>query len=241
MEGYIKVPVSVLRNTAISPMAKLLYGEVALLCQAKGYCWATNSHLSAVLGVSKRTVTRLLAELQEAGFIHHKMVVNQISGMKRERLLRLAGVTGAAVAAAAPRQEEAVGTTENGKKNDSPAMDIFDDTPVTSPAMAAQEEPDDAELAPMEQVELWMASQYPDWSAQAADQVYEAIESFLEHCERQRRPLRSWVVISLLCKRLTDISGGRPHTMAKQLKHAVLNGWTWVYPLTETEGLPQPG
>lgn len=41
-ETYSKIPSKVKYNNCICPNAKLLYGEISLLCYTNGYCYATN-------------------------------------------------------------------------------------------------------------------------------------------------------------------------------------------------------
>ena len=68
-EKYSKIPLSIKNNTKLSSNAKLLYGDIQLLCYKNGYCFATNKHLGDELSVTKRTITRLLTELESNGFI----------------------------------------------------------------------------------------------------------------------------------------------------------------------------
>ena len=45
-ERFIKIPDTVKRMKGLSDGAKLLYGELLALTQAKGFCFATNLHLA---------------------------------------------------------------------------------------------------------------------------------------------------------------------------------------------------
>lgn len=69
MENYLKVPVAISGNTALNLGAKMLYGAVAALCNNKGFCWANNSYLAKILGVTTRSITRYLAQLRDAGLV----------------------------------------------------------------------------------------------------------------------------------------------------------------------------
>ncbi|MGE5418505.1 MAG: helix-turn-helix domain-containing protein [Accumulibacter sp.] len=66
-------------DSSLTPMARLIYIEVCKLCNAKGYCWARNSFFAEKYGLSLRTVSRHLQELEG------KYIV--ISGKGSKRLI----------------------------------------------------------------------------------------------------------------------------------------------------------
>lgn len=68
--GYWAViPAGVRYNEQIPPNAKLLYAEISSLTQEDGYCWATNEYFQKVFGFSERSIRRLFASLEDAGYI----------------------------------------------------------------------------------------------------------------------------------------------------------------------------
>lgn len=66
---YAIIPPGVRYNHRLSPNAKLLYGELAALQNIVKRVFIGNTHLSKLLGVSTRTIQRLLEELQEHDLI----------------------------------------------------------------------------------------------------------------------------------------------------------------------------
>ena len=66
---YAVIPPGVRYNRRLSPNAKLLYGELAALQNIVKRVFIGNTHLSKLLGVSTRTIQRLLEELQEHDLI----------------------------------------------------------------------------------------------------------------------------------------------------------------------------
>lgn len=76
-EKYSKIPLKVKNNQNICLNAKLLYGDIKLLCHCKGYCFATNRFLADSLGITTRTITRILKELENEGFIRIEYCCNQ--------------------------------------------------------------------------------------------------------------------------------------------------------------------
>lgn len=74
----------------ISDGAKLFYAQVSRFANSGGVCWKSNPTLSAELGVSERTVTRYVAELENAGFICTEFVGVRDKKRRSERHIRLA-------------------------------------------------------------------------------------------------------------------------------------------------------
>ena len=68
-EKYSKIPLSIKNNENICSNAKILYGDILLLCHSKGYCYATNKFLAASLKVTTRTIIRLINELEKNNLI----------------------------------------------------------------------------------------------------------------------------------------------------------------------------
>ena len=68
------IPANVRYHTALSPNAKLLYGEITALADQTGYCWASNKYLAERFLWGERTVSRLIAQMQELELITIEMV-----------------------------------------------------------------------------------------------------------------------------------------------------------------------
>ncbi len=66
---YAVIPGFVRYDNNLVSVAKLLYGEITALCSEKGYCWATNEYFSNLYNVNKKTISRWLKGLSEAGYI----------------------------------------------------------------------------------------------------------------------------------------------------------------------------
>lgn len=65
---------------ALTPGAKLMYGELSALCVSEGYCTATNKYLAGLYSVNERTIQRYLELLDQLGFI--KIVIE--AGSRRK-------------------------------------------------------------------------------------------------------------------------------------------------------------
>ena len=66
---WVRIPAALRYDRRLSAKAKLLYGEIEALACRTGYCHAHNGYFCARLGMSDRTVTRLLAELVREGYL----------------------------------------------------------------------------------------------------------------------------------------------------------------------------
>ena len=68
------IPSDVRYHTALSPNAKLLYGEITALADRNGYCWASNEYLANQFRWGERTVSRLISQMKELGLLRIEMV-----------------------------------------------------------------------------------------------------------------------------------------------------------------------
>ena len=70
MSGFFAIiPAHVLDDQALNAAQKILYAEISALCNREGYCWARNTYFSTKIGVTVRTVSRWLNELEDNGHI----------------------------------------------------------------------------------------------------------------------------------------------------------------------------
>lgn len=66
---FAVIPASVRYDRDLSAAAKLLYGEIAALCNQEGFCWASNRYFSGLYDTNPRTVQRWLDDLAAHGYI----------------------------------------------------------------------------------------------------------------------------------------------------------------------------
>lgn len=66
---YAIIPASVRYDKDLTANAKLLYGEITALCNAEGYCWASNNYFAELYGMSLRHISRLISQLHKKGYV----------------------------------------------------------------------------------------------------------------------------------------------------------------------------
>ena len=71
---YVAIPLEICRDKNLSASAKLIYGQISYLANLKGYCYASNSYLADISGLSTKTVTRAIMELKTKGYLVCKFV-----------------------------------------------------------------------------------------------------------------------------------------------------------------------
>ena len=85
--GYTALlPPAVRYDQELRPAAKLLYAEISAMSDVTGFCWASNRYLGALLGIAKRTVTDLLSQLEERGYIMIETLRNEKNEVTERRL-----------------------------------------------------------------------------------------------------------------------------------------------------------
>jgi hypothetical protein len=66
---YAIIPANVRYDESLPPNAKLLYGEITALCNAEGFCWASNKYFAELYGVSTISISKWINVLAKSGYI----------------------------------------------------------------------------------------------------------------------------------------------------------------------------
>lgn len=77
-KGYFAViPANVRYDDSLPPNAKLLYGEITALCNAEGYCWASNKYFAELYGVSVVSISKWIHALAKRGYITSEIIYKE--------------------------------------------------------------------------------------------------------------------------------------------------------------------
>lgn len=74
---YAIIPANVRYDKNLKDKAKLLYGEITSLSTKDGYCWATNRYFADLYDVSTTTISTLIKNLVDRGYIKSQIVYKE--------------------------------------------------------------------------------------------------------------------------------------------------------------------
>lgn len=63
------IPTSLLGDSRLTFLERLLLIDILSLCKKKGYCWATNEYFKKLFSVSKQTISKSISSLSKYGYI----------------------------------------------------------------------------------------------------------------------------------------------------------------------------
>lgn len=86
---YAVIPANVRYDESLPPNAKLLYGEITALCNAEGYCWASNKYFADLYGVSPITISRWINILSSRGYVASEIVYKEGTKEIDKRYIRI--------------------------------------------------------------------------------------------------------------------------------------------------------
>lgn len=66
---YAIIPANVRYDKRLSPLTRLIYGEITALTNEKGYCFATNAYFAKLYSMSNVSISRCISELKEHNYI----------------------------------------------------------------------------------------------------------------------------------------------------------------------------
>lgn len=84
---YAIIPANVRYDKALPAGAKLMYGEITALSNAKGYCFASNGYFAELYGCTPQAISKWIKALETGGYVKIKYVGE--SG-KQERRVSIA-------------------------------------------------------------------------------------------------------------------------------------------------------
>ena len=74
---YITIPAQVLHDNRLTPLSRLIYGELRALANIHGYAWINNNGLANRYDVSKYTISRSVSEIEKLGYIKSELIYKE--------------------------------------------------------------------------------------------------------------------------------------------------------------------
>lgn len=86
---YAIIPANVRYDDNLKDKAKLLYGEITALSDKNGYCFASNRYFAELYNVSQTTISLLIKNLTDNGYIENEIIYKEGSKEILNRYLKI--------------------------------------------------------------------------------------------------------------------------------------------------------
>lgn len=124
---YAIIPANVRYDESLPPNAKLLYGEITALCNAEGYCWASNKYFADLYGVSILSIKRWIKALLDRGYITTRLVYKEGSKEIDTRYIQICTEVVSKMIRGSNKNEPTCGI-KNDTDNNTPINNTFNTT-----------------------------------------------------------------------------------------------------------------
>lgn len=226
---YAIIPADVRYDEQLTANAKLLYGELTALADSRGYCWATNQYFADLYGLSIKTISRLIRELETRGYIRTEMATIATGNERRIYSGAFMVIEGGMYKnVQTPSRRKVQGGIDN---NVQPPL----------PKNVQRGMDKNVQLYNKNNTGEYNTPLPPDLKKRVAEYcgdneaLLSALLSFAELRKKKRKPILTDRQLTLLFNRLDKLSEGRPGLCVLLLDKAVLRGWDSIYPLKPDE------
>lgn len=86
---YAIIPASVRYDKRLNSTTKLLYGEITSLSNKEGFCWASNSYFAELYDVVPHTISKLISQLAQCGYITIELTYKEDSKQVDQRIIKI--------------------------------------------------------------------------------------------------------------------------------------------------------
>lgn len=80
----IFIPTSILGDSSLTSLEKLILMEIVSLSKKEGYCWAKNKHFMDMFNVTKQTVSKSISSLSKNNYIKLEYIKKDINDSERK-------------------------------------------------------------------------------------------------------------------------------------------------------------
>ena len=228
---YAVIPADVRYDEQIPPNAKLLYGEISALIGKDGFCYASNAYFMKLFGFSDPTISRLISQLEKAGYIQREIEKDDSGQVKRRKIYLSVSVPEIQppIKNDTPLPSKLMG---GGIKNDGE-----NNKSNTRKEKNKKEKPEpltDEELRPLVVSGIRGLAQ-DSWTSEVKNDLYKWVMALYDpnRTVRKAHPIRSKLSVDATFRKLAQ-SGKDPQVMIGMLCTAIEGGWQGVQ-------VPKPG
>ena len=213
---YAIIPANVRYDKNLKDKAKLLYGEITALCNEKGYCWASNRYFAELYSVSIKTISTLIKNLIDNGYIYSEIIYKEGSKEIDKRYLKL--VNNPIENIVNTPMEEKVNTPMEEKVKDNNT--IFNNTIINN-----KKEKKEKASSKNNKSEIDMLIEEYTNNTELKNTLIE----FVKHRKSLKAPMTTRALKQLMNK-LNSLATN-DFTKIEILNESILNGWKGVFPL----------
>lgn len=248
---YAVIPADVRYDDRLPANAKLLYGEITALANAKGFCYASNDYFCQLYGFSERTISRLFGALESSGYIRRE-VERDKDGTVTSRKIWIS------VSAACAHPVDNFDTPSRQFCQDPPDKNVQENNtgeyisiPPISPDKSKAERKarkpktntqlDDTQTEELIRQNVATLGDASGWGRDDKNAVYKLAMEFYQPRDCSGSPPRHTTRgINGLFRRLSEYSRGSAQVAKGLLNEAIERGWTSVYPEKSNGGRSSP-
>ena len=213
---YAIIPANVRYDKNLKDKAKLLYGEITALCNEKGYCWASNRYFAELYSVSIKTISTLIKNLIDNGYIYSEIIYKDGSKEIDKRYLKL--VNNPIENIVNTPMEEKVNTPMEEKVKDNNT--IFNNTIINN-----KKEKKEKASSKNNKSEIDMLIEEYTNNTELKNTLIE----FVKHRKSLKAPMTTRALKQLMNK-LNSLATN-DFTKIEILNESILNGWKGIFPL----------
>ena len=222
---YAVIPADVRYDDQIPPNAKLLYGEISALIGKDGFCYASNAYFMKLFGFSDPTISRLISQLEKAGYIQREIEKDDSGQVKRRKIYLSVSVPDIQPPikndTTLPSKLMGGGIKNDGENNKS----------NTRKEKNKKEKPEpltDEELRPLVVSGIRGLAQ-DSWTKEVKNDLYKWVMALYNpnRTVRKAHPVRSKLSVDATFRKLAQ-SGKDPQVMIGMLCTAIEGGWQGV-------------
>ena len=220
---YAIIPANVRYDKEISANAKLLYGEITALCNAKGYCWATNQYFANLYSVSKKTVSRWISELADKGYINSYMQYKDGSREVDQRVVSINNTTDKKVDTYTQKDRYPI------PKNVNTPIPKNVHTPIPKNAEDNTTSINTTSINNTRKNNTKRAEPFADYTSNSL--LSDAIKDFISMRKQIKAPMTDRAIKLMLQK--LDTLAQNDDTKIAVLNQSILNSWKGIFPIKE--------